>query len=457
MVRQGFEEVVTNSFASYGFNAEAPVTYVFSAEMFVENSDLTPLEEHFDEFIVGLTEWQPEMTSTGVVTPDMIEITATDELGFRKAVNNLFVRNLWRDSLPIEPPTEDLVNWILTGTDMAPDDLVSSEGGIKPRGGIARVRDVAVALAMAGGRPEYLPVTIACVKGIAEPTAGTQSWNTTTCSIFPVFVVNGPMVREIRLGSGYGLLGADPMHPAGHTIGRAIRFILQNLGGATVGAGTMSIFGINRGTNTVIAEDEEGLPETWTTLAEDRGFTRDQNVVTLTWANGISNILWDFGDSEANHRCLNGMAGQMTAPNNNRYAVLSACQNPKNLPTGVSLFPRSFAKALQDVDGYSKSDVKKYLWEHAMITHEDLESWKSQFVLEDYVKAYTQPNGMIPVCPDPEQLTVVVAGGDQGGHGCWLQSVCFGEMQSVVAEKPAKWDDLLLDAEIDFGPIPAAH
>ena len=183
-------------------------------------------------------------------------------------MNHLFLRNLWGDGLPILPPTEERVNWILTGTDLRADEVI---GKILPRGGIASVRSIAVSLAMAGGRPEYMPVLIAAVEAMIEPEFRHDWMNSTTCSVYPVVIVNGPIGKQICLNSGYGLLGPDPVHPPGASIGRAIRFMLMNLGGGIPGSGSMAIYGgPAKYAGMVFAEDEDGSP--WEPLSVERGF-----------------------------------------------------------------------------------------------------------------------------------------------------------------------------------------
>jgi len=108
--------------------------------------------------------------------------------------------------------------------------------------------------------------------------------------VIPAIIVNGPIAKQIRLSSGYGMMGPDPQHPAASIIGRSLRLIQQNLVGAIPGVGTMVIYCGLRATNAILAEDEEGLPKGWTSVAEDRGFKREQNVVTVTPISGMANI-----------------------------------------------------------------------------------------------------------------------------------------------------------------------
>jgi len=88
-----------------------------------------------------------------------------------------------------------------------------------------------------------MPVLAAAIEAIVVPEGRHRWWNATTGDTHPVVIVNGPIAKQIRLNSGYGCLGPDPLHPAGGMIGRAIRFLLMNVGGAIPGSGTMALYG----------------------------------------------------------------------------------------------------------------------------------------------------------------------------------------------------------------------
>ena len=467
VTRQGFEGIVSNAFAGFGFNTEAPMGYVFPDEMFLAGSDLTPLEEHFDDLLSGLTAWEPVMKEKGMVDPEPITLSAKTYPEAVNAVNNLFARNLWRDSLPIVPPTEETVNWILKGTDHDPSEVI---GTAWPRGGIVTVRALAVVLAMAGGRPEYLPYLIAAAKVMIDPRAGMQNWNATTCSVLPAFIVNGPALKDIRLGSGYGCLGPDPVHPAGQTLGRALRLVQQDIGGAVPGTGTMAIFGGMRSTNFFFAEDEDGIPEGWKSFAESRGFSRDKNVVTITFVNSAVNALCTFGGSaEANMVCLTSLAQNMAAPNCNRFAGIGLTMQdgtPDNpdYPAGVVLLTAPFVKSLITANGITSMDeVKQILWDNSKIDWNTVAGLGVMSAGVTNALKTMKELGLVtegepvPICASPERLTVIMCGGAQGGHAYWMAGTNFGLMTSAEVDLPKNWDDLMLDAEIALGPLPATN
>ena len=245
LTREDFVGVTRNAMAGLGFDQDVSMV-VFPIDPFLVDSDISPIGEALQDFVDGLTSWRPAANEIGVKAPPRVPIEAN---GYEAAVdkmNRLFLTNTWGDGLPLNPPSMERVDWILTGTDMDRDDII---GKFMPRGGVATVETIAVSLAMAGGRPEYLPVLIAAVDGFLDPGLEHDKVQATSGSTFPIVIVNGPIAEEIRLNSGFGLLGPDPQHPAGASIGRALRLLRQNVGGALPGVGTMAIFGAMRYTN----------------------------------------------------------------------------------------------------------------------------------------------------------------------------------------------------------------
>jgi hypothetical protein len=231
-----------------------------------------------------------------------------------------------------------------------------------------------------------------------------------------------------------------------------MRIIAQDLGGAIPGIGTMAIYGGFRTSYPMFAEDEEGLPRGWNSLAVDRGFQKDQNVVTATPVSSEVNILWGFGTKEANEQTLRRTAFIMAAPNANLQ--IADRKNP-DIATGVVLFPRGFVASLASVSGYAKMDVKTFLWHHANI------SWPQLVALGQTSWARgagTAEGQATPITPKPEQIMLVVAGGDQSGHGYWMQ-VGHSNYTNVSKEiqLPKHWDTLLQQALTDLGPLPLVH
>lgn len=444
VTRQGFSGVVANAFAGLGFPSEAPTVYEFAHPLFWTDSDLTPVRENIDKIIYGLTEWEPQLKETGIVVPPKLVVEGENYQEALDNMDHLFIKNMWGDGLPMLPPTEERVAWILTGTDLSPDLEI---GKIMPRGGIATVETIAATLAMAGGRPEYLPVLIAATEALVTPEYGLASRNSTTNSNFPVVVVNGSVGRDIRLASNYGALGPDPLHPAAGSIGRAVRLILQNVGGGVPGIGTMAIHGYMRHTNAVFAEAETSP---WPALSTEMGVPEGRNAVTVFNANGVTLVTGsDVSTPETAEECLYKAAWYMRVPNFNTIgdgAVVA----------GAWLIADESARGLADA-GWTKDDIKAYLWENSKVSVADLTTatrTTTRSFLHRWEAAVTEGVDRLPQTADPELIQVIVVGGSQAGHGAWMQSMGGGRA-SVEIQLPANWDELMAQAEVDLGPAPA--
>ena len=449
-----------NAFAGLGFPAEGPVTYEFPTNMFESGSDLSPINENIDELLSGLTTWAPKIKTKGKYTPPMIMVTGTDYQNALTNMHTLFLKNMWGDGLPVNPPTKDAVDLLLTGTPLSRDTVISPPGGVVPRGGIATVESIAVALAMAGGRPEYMPVLVSAVKAITDQKFGLKGLNATTNTIIPTVIVSGPVAKQIRLSSGYGLMGPDPRFPAAEVIGRAIRYVLQNLGGAIPGIGTMSIFGAFRSTNCVLAEDTDGLPRGWDSFAIEQGFGNDQNVVFSGATNSMINIALKSGTKKVNDKMLLFIASNMKMMNGYGYIPRDMWQSP-SLDTGMLLMPRGFAASLAR-NGYSKLDVKTFLWNNSQLTRDKIVAMgqgPSTGTGEDPLEFFEITNSegkiVLPIAAKPSQITIIVAGGVQSGHAFWMGETgpSGNNHTSDVIQLPGNWDDLLAQAEKDLGAI----
>ncbi len=441
--------VLYNGAAGLGFDRELSMVD-FPIDQFLVGSDISPVEARAADFSAGLTDWQPTTTDTGVRNPDKIRIEANGYEAASDQMNQLFLRNTWGDGLPVNPPTGERVEWILKGTELPRDHII---GKIMPKGGIATVETIAVSLAMAGGRPEYLPVLIAAVDAFLDPALEHDKLQATSGSTFPVIIVNGPIAKEIRLNSGFGLLGPDPQHPAGASIGRALRLLQQNVGGALAGVGTMAIFGGMRYTNAVFAEDEDGLPEDWRTVSEDRGgISRGVNSVTVYVGTGASNIVRrGVGKEEPMEEAEQGL--RRVASYLGSSCVHYAQGWARGTP-GALLIPRPVAMQLNNLGWTTKQSIKEFLWEHSKVP----QSVVQETGLKQWIEAAAEPEtiasaneAMWPITRTSEQIIVIVAGGAHPTHNFWMQAMSPAVICREIGT-PANWDSLVADAELELGP-----
>ncbi len=174
------------------------------------------------------------------------------------------------DGLPVTPPTEKRVAEMLKGTSHDPDEPIVFTGVWNSAKYLATVRKVAINAVMAGCKPEYLPVALA----IAE--AGACVGYPGDSSFGHLFVVSGPIAKEIGMNSGFCYLA--PGNPANMTLQRAGALIGINLGGAIFGINVLERTGpLHWGT--IFAEDEN---TPWEGLNEHFGYKPDESIL-LSW------------------------------------------------------------------------------------------------------------------------------------------------------------------------------
>jgi hypothetical protein len=439
---------MTNAVAGLGLAPDAAMV-TFPIELFLPGSDIAPVEARKQEFYDGLTRWRSALAGNGAGEAPMITVEGTSvEDAFIRA-NHLMLANSWGDGLPVWPPTRERVDWILRGAALRRGHAI---GTFPPRGGVTTIETCAIALAMAGGRPEYLPVLVAAVDAFFDAESGSAQLQAASGSAFPVVIVNGPIGAAIRLNSGFGCLGPDPQRPAGATIGRALRLLQQNLGGALPGVGTMANYGGMRYTNVVFAEDEDNLPAGWPTHATERhGFGPGRNSISLAFANGAANIRRRGAKKETPEEdALQGMhrmADFMRVPN-----VPALAGYERGTP-GILMLPGVVAQTMAGL-GWTKPSIREFLWEHSKIPVEDLRRAGCPAWIEiDASKVVRESLALDPwpITASPDNFIVVVAGGGHPTNSYWLQGYSPGVVGHAI-ELPVAFDDLLAEADRDLGP-----
>ena len=186
-------------------------------------------------------------------------------------VNEHFQERVWTDGLPIIPPTLDYVDTFLKFTDRTPDEVI---GLLQPTRLPATVWKVAVNGAMAGCRPETMPVLLAIAEAVADPAFSIENVGSTV-GMTPLIILNGPIIKQLGFNSGQGVL--RPQTRANITVSRFLRLLMVNIAGYRLGEADMATFGRNY--YPVLAEAEYESP--WPPLSVDRGFAPGANVVTV--------------------------------------------------------------------------------------------------------------------------------------------------------------------------------
>ena len=314
----------------------------------------------------------------------------------------------WSDGLPVIPPTADRVQAML---DYAQRDAAELVGYINPDAGSATVEKIAVNAVMAGCLPEYMPVLIAAVQAITEPSFNIHGLQTTTNPVSPLLIVNGPVRETIGLNSGRGTLG--PGFRANATIGRAVRLLLLNVGGARPWTTDMSLHGSPAKYISCMGENEED--SIWDPLHVERGFSPDQSTVTVVGAQGFSNCLTFYKEPES---FLTMIASAMADISDNNY--LLAAGNPL-----VILTP-GHAQIFSEW-GYTKQAVKEALFERCKVPIERFPKETSVITYED---GFAMDGDRVCPCRSADDIMVVVSGGPEPYHVLYCGN--FGDTTAVT-------------------------
>jgi len=190
-----------------------------------------------------------------------------DQLEALDEFNNAFMENDWGDGFPLYPPTEERVEAILKGTTLRPDDLVCM---LPPGSGYATVQKIAINAAMAGCRPEHLPVVIAGAKALTQldPQEARGVLMSTSANGLR-WVVNGPISRELGINSKRATLGPGKQSKVNIVIGRGLLLTLKNVGHWYPGHLDMDTIGTARKFPMLVAENEEDSP--WEPFHAEQG------------------------------------------------------------------------------------------------------------------------------------------------------------------------------------------
>jgi len=342
--------------------------------------------------------------------------------GQLEEVNRFFYKRGWGDGLPMVPPTEEAVAEMLTGTDLPPDHLL---GRLVPRLGHATVEKVAINAVMAGALPVHFPVILACVDAILDNKSRFSTYNVSTGSWAPCWMINGPIRKEIHVNSGSGAM--SPGDIANAAIGRAMGFIIKNIGGARKGIEDMGVMGNPGKYSLVFAENEEDSP--WPPLhVENNSGTNlgaDASGVTMFFPNCYTQVLPYGSDARG---ILDGMIYNLQP---GRGGMTCLIFNP--------IQAKALAKA-----GWTKQKIKNFVTEYARVP-----AYRHR-AYHDHSLAYGRPD-MTPHNPqdsmaiisDPKFIEIIVAGGPGGFMGFLCSSANNETFVTKKITLPANWKKLV--------------
>ena len=370
------------------------------------------IDEHIDQIIAALTtpikvgkeQLEVPITTPGGPSPlvqNTIEFTGKDWIEAFDKFQEAFLKWGWSDGLVLIPPTRERVDAMLKGTSHSRDEVVVER--FEPAKGEATVEKIAIAAAMAGCKPEYLPVVLAAVEALADPTFDLIQTSMSTGAHTPFLFVNGPIRQKIDINSKAGPLGPGSKNRANATIGRAVRLIMINIGGCYLGIKDMDVLGTSNKFGMLIGENEEANP--WEPYHVEIGYDRNKSVISA------------LGMDSQNETALAAVEPEVLLY---YYASVMcdfgggalACAHLFDADTIVLMNPEH-ARIVAD-KGWSKKDVREYLFQTCGVTEDDLTAGGRAEITPVYTETWKSlargPGAKLPCVRSSERIKIVVAG-----------------------------------------------
>ena len=333
------------------------------------------------------------LTEAGRFPRQRVEVLRSGDAGA------LYYRRGWTDGLPIVPPTLDRVDAMLRACLRGRNE---SLGELDPLKGVATVERVAANAVMAGCAPEHFPVVLAAVEALADPAFNLRGVQTTDENVAPLILLSGPVVERLEVNSGFGMLG--PGWQANAAIGRAVRFVMNNIGGGWPEAVSFAGLGQPGRYTMVLAENAAANP--WEPLHEELG---GGSVLVLMRAETAVNVTGGLDD-------LASVMGSAASAFNMAWEGKAA----------VVMAP--FVAQELAGQGWSKADAKEALWRRGRMPRAAFETlWlRTRLIGGERWPEWTQGKGAVPAVARPEDIVLIVAGGDIPIPQCaWFPSWGF--------------------------------
>jgi len=337
------------------------------------------------------------------------------------------------DGLPVVPPTPEKVDAML-------EELGGEIGSVicrvPPRLGTLTAEVLAVNLVMAGCKPAYAKVVRAALIALTDNAFNLNGVQATTHMASPLLVVNGPVRSEIGMNSGYNTFGSG--NRANATIGRAVRMVLLNVGGAWPGDLDKSTLGSPAKYAYCIAENEEDSP--FVPYHVDKGHDVSDSTVFVMAAEPPHSVTNHISDDPEG--VLESVASAMSTFANNNAVSGGHC--------AIVLGPEH-AKTISS-KGWSRSDIRNFLWmysgncfgdiafnhRYGKVYNRNLPKWYKRGI-----------NDRIPIVSSPDHIHLFVAGGEAGRFSAFIPG--WGHMTnpvlSSVSGLPATMTDTLCNDE----------
>ena len=303
--------------------------------------------------------------------------------------------NGWTDGLPVIPATAERIEAMLEAAGLEPDHELAF---IENRQVSVTAEKVAINAVMAGCKAEYMPVIAAAVEALGHPAYGYHGPATSTGGSAVFMLVNGPIAKKLEINSGDNLFG--PGWRANATIGRAIRLTMRNVIGTMPGELDRSSMGHGGKYTYCIAENEVDSP--WPPFHTTRGFSREQNAVTIFAAG-------------APHQYSNGTSPTPEGLLATACAQMRISGGTGRQPQYAMIFPGEHQATIKK-SGWTREDVQRYVYENTKVSLAELKRYN----IKSGEPTAADEKELIPLVESPRDLLVIAAGGIAGSQSCYI-------------------------------------
>jgi len=396
------------------------------------------VDDAMDVIIDGLTRDRPVIEK--LVPFEKIVLESAPELVFGGAdlmdafddMQRRFVINGWSDGLPLIPPTRAKVEAMIEASGRDGDELV---GYFAPGFGAGTVRKIAANAIMAGCAPNTMPVILAMMDCILDPSIGLRTWAMSTGPQAPVVMVSGAIADEIGMNRGICALGPGSISQVNVAIGRALRLIMMNIGLSYPGVSDMDTIGTPAKFSFCVAENEAKTP--WESWRVQRGFSPEDSTVSVNVPYGMTEY-YDFKNSDpelmietwatlTSATCGSPAAGawliKKNAPLAEGYPFHGEFANVLLMaPDHAAVF----AKA-----GWTPNDIKQAIHRASKLTfrqvmlNQEYDAFKASH--PELLWLLDAPETMVNVYPSPDCFEFFVVGASAG-----RSQFCFGGTNTVT-------------------------
>jgi hypothetical protein len=311
------------------------------------------------------------------------------------AISEEYYERGWTDGLPIVPPTPERVERMLAAWNAAPE---ASIGPLQPAFAEATLEKIAINAVMAGCRPEHLPAVVGALQCMTVPAFNLNAVQCTTSSTTPLILLNGPIRGELDVNCASNALG--PGRRSNAVIGRAVRLVMLNIGGASPGDVDKASLGQPGKYTFCLGENEEASP--WEPFSVEQGLAPGESAVSVFGVTGSIEVR--DSSSQTGEGVMKTMAHSMTSA-----AFVTASNGGDGGQALVILTPEH--AQLIAAGGYSKADAKAWIWNEARMTLDQF-SPECAANVEEWQRASGHwEDGVVRVTARPEDIWILVAGG----------------------------------------------